>query len=91
MVLWVFSCPFSLDGCYTHCSFNLVYLLLSFFFFFFFLEHTGGSSLNNLIELKTININPTDTTVLLLSDCTEVGSALDIIDFAFLKTSVVIT
>ncbi|XP_074492829.1 E3 ubiquitin-protein ligase HERC2 isoform X1 [Sebastes fasciatus] len=32
---------------------------------------SGGSSLNNLIELKTININPTDTTVLLLSDCTE--------------------
>lgn len=29
--------------------------------------------MNNLIELKTININPTDTTVLLLSDCTEVG------------------
>lgn len=33
----------------------------------------GGSSLNNLIELKTININPTDTTVPLLSDCTEVS------------------
>lgn len=33
----------------------------------------GGSSLNNLIELKTININPTDTTVPLLGDCTEVG------------------
>ncbi|AWP11407.1 putative E3 ubiquitin-protein ligase HERC2-like [Scophthalmus maximus] len=32
---------------------------------------SGGSSLNNLIELKTININPTDTTVHLLSDCTE--------------------
>ncbi|XP_037324635.2 E3 ubiquitin-protein ligase HERC2 [Pungitius pungitius] len=32
---------------------------------------SGGSSLNNLVELKTININPTDTTVLLLSDCTE--------------------
>lgn len=29
--------------------------------------------MNNLIELKTININPTDTTVLLLCDCTEVG------------------
>lgn len=28
--------------------------------------------MNNLIELKTININPTDTAVLLLSDCTEV-------------------
>jgi len=33
----------------------------------------GGNSLNNLIELKTININPTDTTVPLLSDCTEVS------------------
>ncbi|XP_062306104.1 E3 ubiquitin-protein ligase HERC2 [Osmerus eperlanus] len=32
---------------------------------------SGGSSLNNLIELKTITINPTDTTVPLLSDCTE--------------------
>ncbi|XP_054256539.1 E3 ubiquitin-protein ligase HERC2 isoform X5 [Indicator indicator] len=32
---------------------------------------SGGNSLNNLIELKTININPTDTTVPLLSDCTE--------------------
>ncbi|KAK7877600.1 hypothetical protein WMY93_031685 [Mugilogobius chulae] len=32
---------------------------------------SGGSSLNNLIELKTININPTDTNVLLLTDCTE--------------------
>ncbi|KAL7983783.1 hypothetical protein Chor_000659, partial [Crotalus horridus] len=32
---------------------------------------SGGSSLNNLIELKTININPTDTTVPLLGDCTE--------------------
>lgn len=40
---------------------------------FFSCQYTGGSSLNNLIELKTININPTDTTVLLLSDCTEVG------------------
>lgn len=39
----------------------------------FFFSNPGGSSLNNLIELKTININPTDTTVLLLSDCTEVG------------------
>lgn len=33
----------------------------------------GGNSLNNLIELKTINISPTDTTVSLLSDCTEVS------------------
>lgn len=33
----------------------------------------GGNSLNNLIELKTININPTDTTVPLLNDCTEVS------------------
>lgn len=33
----------------------------------------GGNSLNNLIELKTININSTDTTVSLLSDCTEVS------------------
>lgn len=33
----------------------------------------GGNSLNNLIELKTININPADTTVSLLSDCTEVS------------------
>lgn len=32
----------------------------------------GGNSLNNLIELKTININPTDTVVPLLNDCTEV-------------------
>ncbi|KAG9492301.1 hypothetical protein GDO78_000687 [Eleutherodactylus coqui] len=32
---------------------------------------SGGSSLNNLIELKTININPTDMSVLLLSDCME--------------------
>lgn len=38
-----------------------------------FSEYIGGSSLNNLIELKTININPTDTTVLLLTDCTEVS------------------
>lgn len=35
--------------------------------------YSGGSSLNNLIELKTININPTDTNALLLNDCTEVG------------------
>lgn len=35
--------------------------------------YVGGSSLNNLIELKTININPTDTNALLLNDCTEVG------------------
>lgn len=34
---------------------------------------SGGNSLNNLIELKTININPADTTVSLLSDCTEVS------------------
>ena len=33
----------------------------------------GGNSLNNLIELKTININSTDTTVPLLSDCAEVS------------------
>ncbi|MBN3299656.1 HERC2 ligase, partial [Amia calva] len=32
---------------------------------------SGGNSLNNLIELKTININPTDTTVPLLNDCSE--------------------
>ncbi|XP_068449209.1 E3 ubiquitin-protein ligase HERC2 isoform X1 [Clinocottus analis] len=32
---------------------------------------SGGSSLNNLVELKTININPTDSSVLVLSDCTE--------------------
>ncbi|XP_031814951.1 E3 ubiquitin-protein ligase HERC2 isoform X4 [Sarcophilus harrisii] len=32
---------------------------------------SGGNSLNNLIELKTININPADTTVPLLNDCTE--------------------
>ncbi|XP_066478199.1 E3 ubiquitin-protein ligase HERC2 isoform X5 [Tiliqua scincoides] len=32
---------------------------------------SGGSSLSNLIELKTININPTDTTVPLLGDCVE--------------------
>uniref|UniRef100_A0A673CR73 HECT-type E3 ubiquitin transferase n=1 Tax=Sphaeramia orbicularis TaxID=375764 RepID=A0A673CR73_9TELE len=37
-----------------------------------------GSSLNNLIELKTININPTDTTVLLLSDCTEYHRYIEI-------------
>lgn len=35
----------------------------------------GGNSLNNLIELKTINISPTDTTVSLLSDCTEVSGS----------------
>lgn len=35
--------------------------------------YVGGSSLNNLIELKTININPTDTNALLLNDCSEVG------------------
>uniref|UniRef100_A0A3Q3VWY8 E3 ubiquitin-protein ligase HERC2 n=1 Tax=Mola mola TaxID=94237 RepID=A0A3Q3VWY8_MOLML len=39
---------------------------------------SGGSSLNNLIELKTININPTDTTVLLLSDCTEYHRYIEI-------------
>lgn len=38
--------------------------------------NVGGSSLNNLIELKTININPTDTNALLLNDCTEVGCLL---------------
>uniref|UniRef100_A0AAY4E4J6 E3 ubiquitin-protein ligase HERC2 n=1 Tax=Denticeps clupeoides TaxID=299321 RepID=A0AAY4E4J6_9TELE len=32
---------------------------------------SGGNSLNNLIELRSININPTDTTVSLLNDCTE--------------------
>lgn len=36
----------------------------------------GGNSLNNLIELKTINISPTDTTVSLLSDCTEVSACV---------------
>ncbi|KAM9264683.1 E3 ubiquitin-protein ligase HERC2 isoform 3-T3 [Cariama cristata] len=39
---------------------------------------SGGNSLNNLIELKTININPTDTTVPLLSDCTEYHRYLEI-------------
>ncbi|XP_028301238.1 E3 ubiquitin-protein ligase HERC2 isoform X2 [Gouania willdenowi] len=39
---------------------------------------SGGSSLNNLIELKTININPTDTTVLLLSDCAEYHRYIEI-------------
>uniref|UniRef100_A0A1A8PRE6 E3 ubiquitin-protein ligase HERC2 n=3 Tax=Nothobranchius rachovii TaxID=451742 RepID=A0A1A8PRE6_9TELE len=39
---------------------------------------SGGSSLNNLIELKTININPTDTTVPLLTDCTEFHRYIEI-------------
>ncbi|OWK60818.1 E3 ubiquitin-protein ligase HERC2 [Lonchura striata] len=39
---------------------------------------SGGNSLNNLIELKTININPTDTTVPLLSDCTEYHRYIEI-------------
>ncbi|XP_022531523.2 E3 ubiquitin-protein ligase HERC2 isoform X2 [Astyanax mexicanus] len=39
---------------------------------------SGGSSLNNLIELKTININPTDTTVSLLNDCTEYHRYIEI-------------
>ncbi|XP_078115961.1 E3 ubiquitin-protein ligase HERC2 isoform X3 [Sander vitreus] len=39
---------------------------------------SGGSSLNNLIELKSININPTDTTVPLLSDCTEYHRYIEI-------------
>uniref|UniRef100_A0A3Q4MNW4 HECT-type E3 ubiquitin transferase n=1 Tax=Neolamprologus brichardi TaxID=32507 RepID=A0A3Q4MNW4_NEOBR len=39
---------------------------------------SGGNSLNNLIELKTININPTDTTVLLLCDCTEYHRYIEI-------------
>uniref|UniRef100_A0A3B3QN49 E3 ubiquitin-protein ligase HERC2 n=1 Tax=Paramormyrops kingsleyae TaxID=1676925 RepID=A0A3B3QN49_9TELE len=38
----------------------------------------SGNSLNNLIELKTININPTDTTVVLLSDCTEYHRYIEI-------------
>ncbi|TMS20567.1 E3 ubiquitin-protein ligase HERC2 [Larimichthys crocea] len=42
------------------------------------INEPGGSSLNNLIELKTININPTDTTVLLLSDCTEYHRYIEI-------------
>ncbi|XP_027882785.1 E3 ubiquitin-protein ligase HERC2 isoform X2 [Xiphophorus couchianus] len=39
---------------------------------------SGGNSLNNLIELKTINVNPTDTTVLLLTDCTEFHRYIEI-------------
>ncbi|XP_039600637.1 E3 ubiquitin-protein ligase HERC2 isoform X1 [Polypterus senegalus] len=39
---------------------------------------SGGNSLNNLIELKAININPTDTTVQLLSDCTEYHRYIEI-------------
>nr|XP_014343905.1 PREDICTED: E3 ubiquitin-protein ligase HERC2 [Latimeria chalumnae] len=39
---------------------------------------SGGSSLNNLIELKTINIMPTDTTVPLLSDCTDYHRYIEI-------------
>ncbi|KAK2509156.1 hypothetical protein MC885_004362 [Smutsia gigantea] len=39
---------------------------------------SGGNSLNNLIELKTININPTDTTVSLLNDCTEYHRYIEI-------------
>ncbi|XP_043927990.1 E3 ubiquitin-protein ligase HERC2 [Protopterus annectens] len=39
---------------------------------------SGGSSLNNLIELKTINVNPTDTIVPLLSDCTEFHRYIEI-------------
>nr|XP_031529361.1 uncharacterized protein LOC107032852 isoform X2 [Vicugna pacos]XP_031529362.1 uncharacterized protein LOC107032852 isoform X2 [Vicugna pacos]XP_031529363.1 uncharacterized protein LOC107032852 isoform X2 [Vicugna pacos]XP_031529364.1 uncharacterized protein LOC107032852 isoform X2 [Vicugna pacos] len=35
------------------------------------LARKGGNSLNNLIELKTVNINPADTTASLLNDCTE--------------------
>lgn len=42
----------------------------------------GGNSLNNLIELKTININPTDTTVPLLSDCIEVSEAGELLLYA---------
>ena len=34
--------------------------------------------MNNLIELKTININSTDTTVALLNDCTEVRAGDDV-------------
>nr|XP_031307020.1 E3 ubiquitin-protein ligase HERC2 isoform X7 [Camelus dromedarius] len=37
---------------------------------------SGGNSLNNLIELKTVNINPADTTASLLNDCTEVADML---------------
>ncbi|XP_048453850.1 E3 ubiquitin-protein ligase HERC2 [Rhincodon typus] len=32
---------------------------------------SGGNSLDNLIELKTINITPTDTVVMLLNECVE--------------------
>uniref|UniRef100_A0A8C3FTS2 E3 ubiquitin-protein ligase HERC2 n=1 Tax=Chrysemys picta bellii TaxID=8478 RepID=A0A8C3FTS2_CHRPI len=39
---------------------------------------SGGNSLNNLIELKTININPADTTVPLLSDCIEYHRYIEI-------------
>ncbi|KAL1023407.1 hypothetical protein UPYG_G00040470 [Umbra pygmaea] len=39
---------------------------------------SGGSSLNNLIELKTVTINPTDTTVPLLNDCTEYHRYIEI-------------
>ncbi|KAH0501347.1 E3 ubiquitin-protein ligase HERC2 [Microtus ochrogaster] len=39
---------------------------------------SGGSSLNNLIELKTININQTDTTVPLLNDCAEYHRYIEI-------------
>lgn len=45
--------------------------------------------MNNLIELKTININPTDTTVLLLSDCTEV-SPLQIISIIFALSNIAV-
>lgn len=46
--------------------------------------------MNNLIELKTININPTDTTVLLLSDCTEVGG-LNLPNIVFLLAAATLT
>ncbi|XP_041440166.1 E3 ubiquitin-protein ligase HERC2 isoform X2 [Xenopus laevis] len=39
---------------------------------------SGGNSLNNLIELKTININPTDLHVVLLTDCTEYHRYIEI-------------
>uniref|UniRef100_A0A8I5NTH4 E3 ubiquitin-protein ligase HERC2 n=3 Tax=Papio anubis TaxID=9555 RepID=A0A8I5NTH4_PAPAN len=39
---------------------------------------SGGNSLNNLIELKTININPSDTAVPLLNDCTEYHRYIEI-------------
>uniref|UniRef100_A0A452GSK3 HECT-type E3 ubiquitin transferase n=1 Tax=Gopherus agassizii TaxID=38772 RepID=A0A452GSK3_9SAUR len=39
---------------------------------------SGGNSLNNLIELKTININPADTTVPLLSECIEYHRYIEI-------------